>query len=165
MQVNSQKYISDDCILYSLAFSKISENVKKYDKKLVIAKQTNVYNTDYFPDILFHTLKRENAVRKLEFQKTGIDITRFESVTNNKSVDCKTSEFRIISNKKYKNKILKKLLYSHTALCSISNIGFYDNYAVIEAIINLSYGRNYVNIYVFKKSKNWDLVYSFIELQ
>ncbi len=160
----SQNLQIDSCLIYKLLSYKVEENITKYDSAFFLSKKINNYDEDYFPDVLVSTFNRLDSFNKTEIYNLNIKLSEFKSITNSTKISCDVNNIHLIDSKKYRKKY-KKYQKKSIALCTYSNIGFYDDYAVVEVQTHLSYGRDYVCFYFFKKDKKWEVVFSLIELE
>ncbi len=170
LPAKSQITNNDLCSIYTLTSKEVKKSISKFDSSFIISLRINLYNETYFPEILKVIMRGESFLRLLdslnnkEFSSLGIRVEKFKEVTKNREIKlCKIDHVKKIKFTKYLKQ--KKYRSKCIALCTFSNIGYYDNFAVVEVMVILSYGRKYVNFYFFKKEKDWNFVYAITELE
>jgi len=148
------------CDIYSQIIYDLKEQVKNdyRQKGLYVANQIQILKD--FP----RYINLAKGLFSNELDKWMIDYSNITNMTDSFDLtSCFDNRIKVINAgdyytkfnrnpRRYANKIRK-------GICLFSNIGYSDEFAFVEVIVQLSYSRRYSNFYFFKKVENWDLIY------
>jgi len=148
------------CNIYSEIIYDLKEQVKIDYRQKDLFVAYHILILDDFPRFI----EQIKPLFNKEIEKWMINYSDITNKTDSFDLrNCFDSRIKVINHadyneefhknpKRYANKIRK-------GICFFSNIGYSDEFAFVEVIVQLSYSRRYSNFYFFQKDSTWKLIY------